>query len=129
MKRFALIFALVGLLGLLGLAGLVASNRPASAQVDFDRHPHMLLLRPEIGLIDGAPHLVGVRKCVDLAGNQTVPLHAHHERLHFGDLGVSFDGESGHVVIPTAPFPSPFSDPIPWSSCEDFLTFLPLPLE
>lgn len=126
MRRLGLIFAL---LGLLGLIGFVAFGNPASAQEEFDRHPHMLLQRPEIGVIDGVPHLVGVRKCVDLAGNQTVPLHAHHERLHFGDSGVSFDGQSDHVVIPAAPFPSPFFDPVPWSNCEEFLTFLPLPLE
>lgn len=126
MRRLGLIFAL---LGLLGLIGFVAFRSPASAQEEFDRHPHMLLQRPEIGLIDGVPHLVGVRKCVDLAGNETVPLHAHHQHLHFGDSGVSFDGESGHVVIPAAPFPSPFFDPVPWSNCEEFLTFLPLPLE
>jgi hypothetical protein len=110
MKRLGLIFAL---LGLLGLIGFVAFGNPASAQEEFDRHPHMLLQRPEIGVIDGVPHLVGVRQCVDLAGNQTVPLHAHHEQLHFGDSGVSFDGESGHVVIPAAPFPSPFFDRCP----------------
>jgi hypothetical protein len=126
MKRLGLIFAL---LGLLGLIGFVAVGNPASAQEEFDRHPHMLLQRPEIGVIDGVPHLVGVRQCVDLAGNQTVPLHAHHDQLHFGDSGVSFGGESGHAVIPAAPFPSPFADSVPWSNCEEFLTFLPLPLE
>jgi hypothetical protein len=126
MKRLGLILAL---LGLLGVIGLVAFANTASAQEEFDRHPHMLLQRPEIGVIDGVPHLVGVRQCVDLAGNKTVPLHAHHEQLHFGDTGVSFDGESGHVVIPAAPFPSPFFDPLPWSNCAEFLSFLPLPLE
>jgi len=113
---------------LLGLIGIVALGNPASAQEEFDLHPHMLLQRPEFGMIDEVPHLVGVRMCVDLAGNQSVPNHAHHERLHFGDSGVSFDGQSGHVVIPAAPFPSPFFDPVPWSNCEEFLTFLPLPL-
>jgi hypothetical protein len=125
MKRLGLIFAL---LGLLGLSGLAVVGSPASAQEEFDLHPHMLLQRPEIGMIDGVPHLVGVRKCVDLAGNQTVPNHAHHEQLHFGDSGVSFGGQSGHVVIPAAPFPSPFADPLPWSNCEEFLAFLPLSL-
>lgn len=119
MKRFAVLLALLA---------LVAVAIPATAQEDFDPHPHMLLQRPEIGLIDGVPHLVGYRKCVDLAGNRTVPLHAHHERLHFGDSGVSFDGESGHVVIPAAPFPAPFFEPLPWSNCEEFATFIPLPI-
>lgn len=116
MRRLAVVLALLGL-------GAIAV--PVIAQ-EFDRHPHMLLQRPEVGLIDGVPHLVGFRKCVDLAGNETVPLHAHHEQLHFGDSGVSFDGQSGHVVIPAAPFPSPFSDPVPWSNCEEFASFLPL---
>jgi hypothetical protein len=125
MRRLGLIFALVGLLG---LTGLVIVGSPALAQDEFDIHPHMLLQRPEIGMIDGEPHLVGVRKCVDLAGNKSVPNHAHHEQLHFGSSGVSFGGQSGHVVIPAAPFPSPFADPLPWSNCEEFLTFLPLSL-
>jgi hypothetical protein len=119
MRRLGAMFALLT---------LVAVAIPVTAQ-DFDRHPHMLLQRPEIGLIEGSPHLVGFRKCVDLAGNKSVPLHAHHDHLHFGASGVSFDGESGHVVIPAAPFPAPFADPLPWGNCEEFATFLPLPLE
>jgi hypothetical protein len=127
MRRFGFMFALLGLLGLLGL---VAAANPATAQEEpvFDLHPHMLLQRPEIGLINGVPHLVGVRSCVDLAGNQSVPLHAHHERVHFGATGVSFGGESGHIVVPTAPFPSPFADPLPWSNCDDFESLLPFSL-
>lgn len=111
------------------LLGLVAVAVPVLAQEEpqFDPHPHMLVQRPEIGVIEGVPHLVGYRKCVDLAGNKAVPLHAHHEHLHFGDSGVSFDGQSGHVVIPAAPFPSPFGS-VPWSNCADFATFLPLPI-
>lgn len=103
------------------LLGLVLGAAPAMAEEEpqFDPHAHMLLQRPEIGFIDGVPHLVGVRKCVDLAGNRAVPLHAHHDRLHFGSSGVSFGGPSGHVVIPTAPL-------TPWNDCEQFLTFLPL---
>ena len=121
MRRLGLVFALLGLLV------LVAVAIPVIAQ-EFDPHPHMLLQRPEIGLIDGVPHLVGVRKCVDLAGNRSLPLHAHHEQLHFGDSGVSFDGESGHIVIPAAPFPSPFFDPVPWSNCDEFEALIPFSL-
>ncbi len=118
MRRLGVIIALLGLVVLAVPA--IAEEHP-----EFDRHPHLLLQRPEIGLIDGVPHLVGVRKCVDLAGNRTVPLHAHHEHLHFGDSGVSFDGASGHVVIPAAPFPEPFEDPVPWEDCEDFTGLFP----
>lgn len=114
---------------IIALLGLVAIAVPVMAdEHEFDRHPHLLLQRPEIGLIDGVPHLVGFRKCVDLAGNRTVPLHAHHEHLHFGSSGVSFDGQSGHVVIPAAPFPSPFFDPVPWGNCAEFTALLPFPL-
>lgn len=122
MRRLGVVLALLGLLG------SVAVVLPVSAQEEFDRHPHLLLLEPEIGLIEGHPHLVGIRKCVDLAGNRTVPLHAHHEHLHFGDSGVSFGGESGHIVIPAAPFGSPFFDPVPWSNCEEFEALLPFPI-
>lgn len=110
---------------------LVAIAVPVIGQ-SFDRHPHMLLQRPEIGLVElggeMVPALVGYRKCVDLASNRTVPLHAHHQHLHFGDSGVSFGGESGHVVIPAAPFPQPFADEVPWGNCEEFAGILPLPL-
>lgn len=113
---------------LMALLALVAVAFPVTADEEFERHPHMLLQRPEIGLIDGVPHLVDYRKCVDLADNGSVPLHAHHERLHFGTSGVSFDGSSGHVVIPGAPFPAPFFDPVPWEDCASFATVLPLPI-
>lgn len=118
MRRLGVIVALVA---------VAAMAIPAMAQEEpeFDRHPHLLLQRPEIGLIEGVPHLVGVRKCVDLAGNKTVPLHAHHEHLHFGSSGVSFDGASGHIVIPAAPFGSPFFDPVPWANCAEFTALLP----
>lgn len=116
MRRLVFMFALLGLLA------FSSSGNPAAAEEELPLHPHMLLQRPEFGLIDEVPHLIGVRKCVDLAGNRSVPIHAHHEQLHFGDSGVSFGGQSGHAVIPTSPL-------APWSNCEDFLTFLPLPLQ
>ena len=121
MKRSGLILALLGLLV------LVAVAIPVTAQEHLDPHPHMLLQRPEIGLINDVPHLVGVRQCVDLANNHAVPLHAHHEHIHFGDTGVSFGGESGHAVIPAAFFPTE-NDPLPWGNCEEFEAFLPFPL-
>jgi hypothetical protein len=114
---------------ILALLGVVAIAIPVTAQeLEFDRHPHLLLQRPEFGLVEGVPHLIGVRKCVDLAGNRAVPLHAHHEHLHFGTSGVSFEGQSGHEVIPAAPFPEPLFDPVPWSNCEEFEALLPIPL-
>lgn len=135
MRRLGVIIAL---LGLVAIAVPVMAQDPPHEHI-FDPHPHMLLQSPELGEIDlggeigVVPALVGLRKCVDLAGNQSVPLHAHHQHLHFGDSGVSldfetFESQSGNAVIPTAPFPSPLFPPLPWSNCEDFATFLPLPL-
>jgi len=121
MKRSGLILGLLGLLVLVGIA------IPVMAQNHFDPHPHMLLQRPEFGLINGVPHLIGVRQCIDLANNRSVPNHAHHEHLHFGDTGVSFGGEAGHAVIPAAYFPTE-NDPLPWSNCQEFEAFLPLPI-
>lgn len=115
--RLALLMALVGLVAM--LAG------PAAA---FDQHPHMLLQRPVVDVIDDVPHLVGYRKCVDLAGNRAVPLHAHHEQIHFAEAGVSFGGSAGHAIVPTAPLPEPFDEPLPWTDCDSFAEVLPLPL-
>lgn len=123
MRRFGVLLVMIGLL---------AAAPPVIAQDGLEPHPHMLLQRPVVDVIEveGEPvlALVGFRKCVDLAANKPVPLHAHHEHLHFGDSGVSFGGASGHVVVPTAPFPAPFDDPVPWSNCAEFATFLPLPI-
>lgn len=119
MRRLALVVAILAL-GALAL--------PAAAEEDFDPHPHMLFQRPVFGEIDGHPHLISVRKCVDLANNNRLPLHAHHEHLHFGSSGVSFGGESGHVVVPAAPFGEPLFPALPWSDCDSFMGFLPFPL-
>lgn len=124
MKRPGLVLALMGLMGLLVL---VAVAVPALADEHIEPHPHMLLQRPEFGLVNDSLHLIGVRKCVDLANNHPVPLHAHHERLHFGDSGVSFGGPSGHAVLVSGYFPTE-DNPLPWGNCEEFEAILPLPL-
>jgi hypothetical protein len=122
MKRSGLLLALMGLLVLVVVAIPVTAE-----EHEIEEHPHMLLQRPVIGLIDGWPHLVEVRKCVDLANNQDVPLNAHHVHIHFGDAGVSFGGEARHAVIPADHFPT-HDDPLPWANCEEFLGLLPFPL-
>jgi hypothetical protein len=121
MRRFSLLLALLGLVGLLAL---VAVASPATAQEEpvFDLHPHLLVLRPEF--VDDVLQYKG---CVELAAGHAVPLHAHHDRLHFGSSGVSFGGESGHAVVPAAPFPAPFDEPVPWSNCEEFAAFFAAP--
>lgn len=114
------------------VVALVGVALPASSQ-DFDRHPHMLLQRPVVDLLEVEEGvfvlaLVGYRKCVDLAGGEAVPLHAHHVHLHFGHTGEKLFEKAGHVVVPVAPFPAPFADPVPWTGCSDFGNFLPLPI-
>ena len=66
---------------------------------------------------------VRFRKCVDLAANQALPLNAHHEHVHFGTAGRAPVYERWHVVVPGAPFPAPFEEPVPWSNCEELIAF------
>lgn len=121
MKRLWLLLALLALFVLVVVAGTVTADE------HIEPHPHILLQRYEIGLIDGVPHLLEVRKCVDLANNQALRLNAHHNHIHFGSTGVSVGGEADHAVIPAAYFPTP-SEPLPWSNCAEFEALLPFPL-
>lgn len=101
--------------------GLMVTATPAPAQEpEFDPHPHMLVLGLEL---DEAGEPVAFRKCVDLAAGQALPLNAHHEHLHFGTAGSNLFTKAGHVVVPGAPFPAPFEDPLPWSNCEELIDF------
>ncbi len=86
----------LGLVAALGVVPAAAAEPPP--------HGHMLILGLEFG-----PGGVTYRKCVDLANNQALPLHAHHERVHFGRAGEALFENAGHAVAPTAPF-SPFRD-------------------
>lgn len=115
MRRSSLILVLMAVLV------LVVSAVPGGADEDppIEPHPHMLLQKIEYDA-EGEP--VGVKGCVDLAANKPVPLHAHHEQLHFGDSGVSFGGAAGHGVIVAGWFPNP-DFPLPWGNCEEFLEF------
>ena len=71
----------------------------ASANGGPPPHGHMLILGIEFG-----PGGVTYEKCVDLANNQALPLHAHHEALHIGKGGEQLFVNAGHLVVPTAPF-------------------------
>ncbi len=92
MKRTITLFAALALMmGLfVGVAGVNAEPPP---------HGHMLILGLEFG-----PEGPTYRKCVDLANNQALPLHAHHEALHIGKGGEQLFVNAGHLVVPTAPF-------------------------
>ena len=92
---------------------------PAVAQ-QLERHPHMLVLGLEI---DESGEPVGFRKCVDIAASRRLPLNAHHEHLHTGSAGEMLFTKAGHVLVPGAPYPAPFGDPVPWSNCEELIAF------
>lgn len=101
--------------------GLVLVVTPAPAQeLEFDPHPHMLVLGLELDEF-GEP--IGFHKCVDLAANRRLPLNAQHEHMHFGTAGFNLFERAGHAVVPAAPFPAPFFDPVPWSNCEELIAF------
>lgn len=101
------------------VVGLVLIAVPAPGQ-DFDPHPHALVLGVELDEF-GEP--VGFHKCIDLAAGQRLPLNAHHEHMHVGTAGQMLFLKAGHVVVPMAPFPAPFDDPVPWSNCEELIAF------
>ena len=85
-------------------------------------HPHMLLIHPDVGLVDGVPSLVGFRRCVDLAANQPVPNHAHHAHIHTGAAGTALSTNAGHAVVPGAPLTA-------WADCAALAGDLPIPLD
>jgi hypothetical protein len=82
-------------------------------------HPHMLVLGIEIGEVEGSFAVLGWRKCVDLAAGQPVPLHAHHDQLHFGPVNDVLFDDAGHAVLGGAPFG-------PWEGCAGLEAALPI---
>lgn len=108
---------------LVAMLALTMTIGPAGAQLP--EHGHILLQRPVVDFLPEGPqgpgvYLVDYRKCVDLAGNQALPLRAQHTHLHFGTGGEALFEHAGHVVIPVAPFPG-----VPWTGCDDFGDFVP----
>jgi hypothetical protein len=95
----------------------------ATADEHIPEHGHMLVQRPEIGIvtIEGVDYVaaVGARRCVDLAANRALHLGAHHDRVHFGTAGQMLDQKAGHAVVPTAPFS-------PWKDCAALRAALPI---
>jgi hypothetical protein len=95
---------LVVLTAALALAiGLLAA--PASADTrppPFNQpHGHVLLIGADVDWVGGAPpyRINSYKRCVELAGGRSVPLHAHHDRVHFGRAGQAL-AAAGHLVVP-----------------------------
>lgn len=114
MRRMSAVAVLGALLLLLtGTMVAVASPREDHDQ-PFPEHPHVLVLGVQV---DENDEPVSVKKCVDLASNQALPLNAHHVHVHFGRAGEAL-ASNGNFVVPVAPFPG-----VPWSDCETLLDF------
>jgi hypothetical protein len=109
---------IVVVLAAMALLGSFAAS--AMSQEDFEEHPHMLVIGLEL---DESGEPIGYRRCVDLAANQQLRLNAHHQNMHFGRAGEALFDHGGHAVVPGAPFPAPFADPVPWSNCEELVAF------
>lgn len=93
----------------------------STALAHMPDHPHMLVQSPEFAIIDGRLHVVGWRKCVDLAGGRSVPLQAHHDRVHTGRAGQALAENANIFVIPGAPLS-------PWANCAALEAALPIPV-
>ena len=113
MRKLVLIVAAMALLGVVGVN--VAQSEPPPP------HAHMLVQGLEFGIIDGTLHVMGWRKCVDLAANRAVPLNAHHDHIHTGTAGAALATQAGHAVVPTSPL-------TPWADCAELTDALPIPL-
>ncbi len=103
-------------------AQLHAAPHAQPAQMQIPPHPHVLLHNAEIRLLDVGedpahgilPYEIrGFDRCVELANARTLPLNAHHERVHFGTAGQKLAENAGHFIVPLAPFGSE------WESCAD----------
>ena len=113
------ITALAALALSVGGVGLAAASASADEhEAPLPHHSHMLLLGATIDFSGEEPQIT-YDKCVDLASNQALKLHAHHEHLHFGRAGEA-QRAAGHVIVPTAP-----AFGLPWANCEQFATFYP----
>jgi hypothetical protein len=119
MRRVLVVGVILGLLSI-GLIGTAVAS--PDHNTPFEPHAHVLVLGV---VVDESGEPVSIRKCVDLAANTALPLNAHHVHVHFGQAGEALS-QSGNVVVPVAPFPAPFDEPVPWSDCESLLDFFGL---
>lgn len=112
------------LMGMLVSFGLLVALTaiPAAGTPDHDspfaEHGHVLVLGVVLDETGQVP--ISVRKCVDLANNQALPIHAHHVHMHFGQAGNALS-QNNSFVVPVAPFPAPFDEPVSWTDCESLL--------
>lgn len=69
-------------------------------------HPHALVIGA------GGDEITGFTAvgCVDLAANQAVPLHAHHDHIHAGMAGAALNEHTNNFAIPLAPYPFAFAE-------------------
>lgn len=88
----------------------------------FEEHAHALVLGVQL---DENENPIAVKRCVDLAANQPLPINAHHVHAHFGQAGEALS-RNGNFVVPVAPFPEPFEEPVPWTDCASLLAFFGL---
>jgi hypothetical protein len=114
MKRTWMLLAAAAL-----AVGLLTPMAVADDQEGPPPHAHMMIQGAEgDGDIefgeDGTVYFVRpeYRKCVDLAANRTVPLHAHHAGIHTGRAGWALNANTKNFVIPTAPLSF-------WDDCAD----------
>ena len=108
------------------LAVALSASGAGAAPGDRSDHGHLLLLDVEVAPGSFPPIPTSVRACIELAAGQPVPQTAHHDQLHVDFDGGDFTARTGHVVVPTFPYAAPGRPAVPWSSCEDFMTFFGL---
>lgn len=113
MKRIAAAVLATGLV----VAGASAASAEGHVPEEFPEHGHVLLIGADVDV--EAEQLIGVRKCVDLAAGNALPLVSHHEHVHFGRANEALMARTKNLVIPTAPL-------TPWTDCASLLEFFGL---
>ena len=108
-KSLSVIAAVLAVLLL--TAGTAAGDEHGDEETPL--HPHALIIGAGGDEISGFT-AVG---CVDLAANQSVPLHAHHDHIHTGAAGAALFYHTDHFAVPLAPFP--FAPPA--ANCDELL--------
>jgi hypothetical protein len=89
----------------IALALSLMAGTAAASPLD-DPHPHVLLLGADISWVEPGPGqppyiIESYRKCVDLAGGQTLEHNRFHHNVHFGQANRALVG-AGHIVVPFA---------------------------
>ena len=106
-RKIIMLTALVVLLGITAVPVAAEGHPPPPL------HGHVLILGIQF---DEEDESISYRKCVDLANNQALPLHVHHDTVHTGRAGQALFN-AGHVVAPTAPLTD-------WDDCAQLAELL-----